>query len=128
MAFALGEDGNEHVGAGHLFAAGRLDMDDRALDDALEAGGRLGVLVITGDQVGEFVIDIFDERLAQRVEVDVAGAHDGGRIGVVDQGEQQMLERRIFVMPLVGKGQCLMERLLKTRRKCWHVQILTSFP
>jgi hypothetical protein len=58
------------------------------------------------------VIDILNQRLAERVKVDVAGPHDGCRIGIVNQGEQQMLERRIFVMPLVGKGQCLMERLL----------------
>jgi hypothetical protein len=35
MALALGKDGDEHVGAGHFLAAGRLHMDHRALDDAL---------------------------------------------------------------------------------------------
>jgi hypothetical protein len=38
MALALGEDGDEHVGARHLLAARGLDMDDRALDNALETG------------------------------------------------------------------------------------------
>src|ERR1700712_3412285 len=33
-----------------------------------------------------------------------------------------MLERSIFMMPLVCVGQCLMQRLLETRRKCWHVR------
>ena len=41
MALALGEDRDEHVGAGDFFAARRLDVDHGALDDALEAGGRL---------------------------------------------------------------------------------------
>ncbi len=59
MAFALGKDRDENVGAGHFLAARRLDVDHGALDDALEAGGRLGVLVITGDQIGEFVVDVF---------------------------------------------------------------------
>jgi hypothetical protein len=40
VALALGEDRNEHVGAGDFLAAGRLHMDHRALDDALEACGR----------------------------------------------------------------------------------------
>jgi hypothetical protein len=55
VAFALGEDRDQHVGAGHFLAAGRLHMDHGALDDALEAGRRLGVLVISGDQVDQFV-------------------------------------------------------------------------
>jgi hypothetical protein len=44
MALALGEDRDEHVGAGHFLAAGGLDMDHGALDDALEAGGRLRIV------------------------------------------------------------------------------------
>ena len=31
-------------------------MDDGALDDALEAGGRLGILAAVGDQVVQFAI------------------------------------------------------------------------
>ena len=46
MALALGEDRDEHIGAGDLLAAGRLHMNDRALDDALESRRRLGVLAI----------------------------------------------------------------------------------
>ena len=44
VALALGEDRDQHVGAGDLLAAGRLHMDDGALDHALEAGGRLAIL------------------------------------------------------------------------------------
>ena len=40
IALALGEQGDQHVGAGHLVAARRLDVQDGALDDALEAAGR----------------------------------------------------------------------------------------
>ena len=43
-------------------------MDDRALHDALEAGGRFGVLAIVGDQIVEIVVDIGDESAAQRFE------------------------------------------------------------
>ena len=58
MALALGEDRNEHIGAGHFLAPRRLNVDDRPLDNALETGRRLGILVIARDQVAELVVDI----------------------------------------------------------------------
>src|SRR6185369_16678238 len=39
IALALGEERDEDVCPGHLIAARRLDVEDRALDDALEATG-----------------------------------------------------------------------------------------
>lgn len=69
--------------------------------------------VVTGDQVGEIVIDEVAHRLAQGVEVDVASPHHGGGIGVVDQSEQQVLQRRIFMVTLVGVGQGLMQRFFE---------------
>ena len=114
MALALGEDGDQHVGAGHLLAARRLHVDDGALDDALEAGGRLGILARAGRQVGELGVDVFDQAAAQHVEIDVAGAHHRGGVLIVDQGQQQMLERGVFLMALAGQRQRLMEGLLKT--------------
>jgi hypothetical protein len=32
------------------------------------------------------------------------------------------------VVTLICKGQCLVQRLLETRGKSWHVAILISFP
>ena len=58
MALALGEDRDQHVGAGDLLAAGRLHVDHGALDHALEAGGRLGILGAVGDQVFQFGFQI----------------------------------------------------------------------
>ena len=58
VALAFGEDRDQHVGAGDLFAPRRLHVDDRALDHALEAGGRLGILGAVGDQVFEFGFQI----------------------------------------------------------------------
>ena len=112
MTFALGKDRDEHVRAGHLFAAGRLHMDDRPLDDALEPGRRLGVLVTVGDQVVELGIDIFGEIALELIHVDVARPHHGDRVPVVDQGQEQMFERRVFVAALVGEREGAVERLL----------------
>src|SRR5262249_6694942 len=44
VTFALGEDRDQDVGAGHFLAPGGLHVDDGALYHALEASGRLGVV------------------------------------------------------------------------------------
>ena len=54
------------------------------------------------------------EVAAQHVEIDVAGAHDGGGVLIVDQREQQMLERRVFLVALAGERKRLMEGLFET--------------
>src|SRR5262249_59410901 len=61
MAFALGENRDQHIGAGHLFAARRLHVDDGTLDDALEPGGRLGILVAIADQVFDVALAVGGE-------------------------------------------------------------------
>ncbi len=102
MALALGEDGDEHVGACHLLAARGLHMRDGAVDDALKAGGRLRVAMGVEHEPREIVVDIAGDLVAQEIEVDVAGAHHRRRVAVVDQRQQQMLQRRIFVAALIG--------------------------
>ena len=113
MALAFGKDSDQHVGTGHFFASGRLDMDDGALDDALETRRRLGILIVTRHQVAEFVIDIIGDCLAQCVEIDVARAHDSCRIGIVYQCQQEVLQGRIFVMALIGQRQSLVQGFFK---------------
>ena len=58
VALALGEHRDQHVGAGHLLAPRGLHVDRGALQHALEARGRLGVLAVAGDEVGQLVVDI----------------------------------------------------------------------
>ena len=103
VALALGEDRDEHVRAGHLGAAGALDVDRGALDHALEAGGRrrLGALDV-GDQRVELLVEEGDDGLAQLVEIDPAGLHHPGGVGFVDQREKQVLQRGQLVLALVG--------------------------
>ena len=120
MALALGKDRDQHIGAGDFLAAGRLDMNHRALDHALEAGGRLGVVGAVGDQIFELGFEIIDETGAQLVEIDAAGAHHGRRIRVIDQRQQKMFERRILVMTLVCNRQRTMQGLFKALGKSRH--------
>jgi len=89
-------------------------MDHRTLDDPLEARSRFGILIIAGHQIAEFLVDIIADGTAQLVDVDIARAHDRCRIRILDQRQQQMLKRGIFVMPLIGIGQRLMDRLFET--------------
>ena len=117
VALALGEHRHEHVGPGHLLAAGRLDMDHRALDHALEAGGRLGIVAPVGDEVGQFRIDVVDEVAAQRVEIDAAGAHHRGCVLVVDQRQQQVFQRRIFMVAFIGEREGPVKRLFEAARE-----------
>ena len=129
VALALGEDRDQHVGAGHLLAAGGLHMDHRALDHALEAGGGLGILGAVGDQVFELGFEIGDEAAAQLVEVDVAGAHHRGGVLIVDQRQQKVFQGRVFVVALVGEGERPVERLLEAARECWHQSLFfTCWP
>ncbi len=128
MALALGEDGDQHVGARDFLAAGGLHMDHGALDHPLETGGRLGVLVQFGGEIGQFVLDVGDEALAQHVEIDRTGAHHRRRVRIVEQAQQQMFERRIFV-PALGSGrQGAMQSLFEIAREGRHRLDLTSFP
>ena len=86
-------------------------MDDRPLDDPLKARRRLGILPAIADQVSEFGIHILDQAAFQRVDLDVTGAHDGCGILVVHQGEEQVLQRRVFVPALAGERQGAVESL-----------------
>ena len=128
MALALGEDRDQHVGAGDFLAAGRLHVDHRALDHALEAGGRLGVVGAVGDQVFEFGFEIIDETGAQLVEIDAAGAHHGRRIAIIDQRQQKVFQRRILMMTLVCDRERTMQGLFKALGKSRHSRPLWPPP
>ena len=62
IALALGEERDQHVGAGHLVAARGLDVEDGALDDALEAAGRRGIGVGRDLERFEFGVEIVADR------------------------------------------------------------------
>ena len=128
VALPLREDRDEHVGAGHFLAAGRLHVDHRALDNALEAGGGLRVLVAVGHEIFEIAVDIAAQRLAQGVEIDGARPHHGRRILIVDQAQQQMLKGRIFVAAFVRGGQRTVERLFEIAGEGRHRLSPIAFP
>ena len=117
MRLALGENGDQDIRAGHFLATGRLNVERRALNDALEAIGRLGLLLAVDNEVFEFGVEVLNDGLAQRVEVDAAGAQHGRRVDVVDQRQQQMLERRVFMTALVGEREARRRVFSSAREK-----------
>ena len=120
VALALGENRDQHIGAGHLFAAGRLHVDDGALNDALEAGGGLAVLRSVGDQIIQFGFEIGDEAAAELLQVHVACPHHRRGVLILDQRQEEMLQGGVLVMALVGEGQSPVKRLFKTARERGH--------
>ncbi len=120
VALALREKRDENIGAVHILAAGGLHADDGALHDAVEARGGLRLLRIAIDQIVELPRDIFAQIPAEELEVDRAGAQHRGGVGILDQAQQQMLERRIFMTPLSGQRQSPIQGLLEIARDGRH--------
>ena len=112
MALAFGEDRDQHVGPGHLLAAARLYMRHGAMDHALEARRRLGVAMRVEHQARQLVIDIGGQFVAQDVDIDVASAHNRRRVAVVEERQEQMLQRCVFMAALIGILQSAPESLL----------------
>jgi hypothetical protein len=88
-------------------------MNYRSLNYALKSRGRLGVDGVVGHQTIELGLNVGDETAAQLVEIDVAGLHDISCVFIIDQSQQQVFKRRIFVVPLVSKSKGTVRRLLK---------------
>ena len=80
-------DGDQHVGAIDFLLARGLNMQDGALDDALEAEGRLGVDVVLAGNDRRVFVDEVGQILAQRIRLAAAGTQRFRRRRVVDQRE-----------------------------------------
>ena len=59
-------------------------------------------------------------RVRSVLDVDGAGAHDGGRVAVVEKSEQKMLKGRVFVAALVGGFERPMQRAFQALREGWQ--------
>ena len=117
MRLALGEQRDENVGARHLLAAGGLDVNDGALDDALEARRRFRLFAVFKFQIGEFILDKFVKLPAQKIHVDIAGPHHRRRIAIVGEREQKMLERRQLVIAFRRQRDGVVQGFVQTPAK-----------
>ena len=128
MSLPLGEDGDQHVCAGHLLSARRLDVEGRTLHDPLKTIRRFGLLLAVDNEVFEFRIQVMNDGLAKPIEVDPARAQHRRRVDVVDQRQQQMLERGVFVTALIGERQRPSKGFFERAGENRHRAPFTSFP
>ena len=80
-------------------------MNGRALDNALEARRRFGIVMVLDHQVRQLVVEIGLEVVDQLVDIYAAGFENSDRILVLGQRHQQMFECRVFVVALAGLRQ-----------------------
>ncbi len=80
----------------------------------------LRILRAVGDQIVQLGFEIGDKAAAQLFQIDVARPHHRGRILIFDQRQQEMLQRRVFVVALIGESQRPMKRLFEAARERGH--------
>ena len=86
VRFAFGENCHKHIRACHFISARTLDMDCRALDNALESGRwhSFGPFNI-GHQRCQFFFDEIIEGLSKLLQIDIAGLQHAAGIRFVNQ-------------------------------------------
>ena len=92
-------------------------MQYRALNHALEAAGGGWVYLAFDTQAFEFGVEISDDDVGQLAQVNAACLHDLCRICIIDECEQQMLKRRIFMRTVACVFQCVVKRCFQRLRK-----------
>jgi hypothetical protein len=102
----LAEYCHQDVGAGHFLLAGGLNVQDSALNHALETERRLGINLLGPGHGRSVFSDEAAQALAQLVDVGGAGAQHLGSGGIVKQREQQVLDRDelMALLPRFDKG------------------------
>ena len=117
VAFALREQGDQDIGSGDLAAPAGLHMGGRAVQGALEAGRGPGLDLAFDHEAGELAVDERLHLLLDLLHIHIAGAHDGHRVVVAGQRQQQMLQRGIFVVALAGEGERVAQRAFQGGRE-----------
>lgn len=105
MTFALAEQREQDMGTGDLVLTCRLHPDSGALDHALETGGRLRVALARRHQPGQVFLEEADQAGPQFFQVSVAGPQCQLYVDIIEQGEDEVLQRGVFVPLLGGEGQ-----------------------
>ena len=102
VGILLAEDRDQHIGAGDFFLAGRLDVQDRALNHPLEAQGGLGVDVFGAFDLGRVFIYEVGQFLAQLVGLCGASPQNLCSRGIVQERKQKMLHGNELMAFLSG--------------------------
>ncbi len=92
-------------------------MHNGAMDNALEACRGLRLRIMVEDEVVQLFVEKIRQLRSEALNIDIASAHDRGSVAVIEQRQKQVLERRIFVMALIGIFDCAMKRLFQAVRE-----------
>ncbi len=95
-------------------------MQDGALDHPLEPGGGLRIGVFLSLERLVFLIEILADNAGQFFGIDTASGHHFGRIAIIDQRQQQMLQSGIFMAPVDRVLDRVVERLFEVLCETWH--------
>ena len=120
IAFALREQRDEHISAGHFIPARRLDVEDGALNNALKPAGRRRIRFPFEPQRFKLGIEIMGNGVFQLTRIHTAGDHHLRGMDVIDEREEEMLQRRIFVLSACGRAQRIVQGGFQFSGKRWH--------
>ena len=114
LAFLFRENRHQHISTGDFALAGGLDMEHRPLQHALETQGwlRIPVVFIFGDQ-GCGGVDKLDQIAAQCSDVCRTGLEYADGVVVIQQCEQEMLDRHKLVSLGPGSAKGVIQGLLQ---------------
>jgi hypothetical protein len=96
-------------------------MKNRPLDHALEPRGRRRIPLVLGLERLVLLIEVLPHDLGEIAKFDATGLHHGRRVGIVDQCEQKMFQRRILVAALRRMGERGMQRFFEALGETWHL-------
>ena len=96
-------------------------MQNRPLDHPLEARSRRGIALLAGLKRLIFLIEVLLHDIPEVAKLDPAGLHHGGSVGIVDQREQQVLQRGVLVAAIRGMSERGMQGLFKVLGKTGHL-------
>ena len=113
MALLLAEDRHQHVRDPDLLLAARLHVKHRSLQHALESERRLHLALLTLIELGGGLIDVLLQLLLELCEVRAAGAQHLAHLRSVEDREQQVLDREVFVTRLAGLVEGVVEAVLE---------------
>ena len=94
---ALAEHRRDHVAGRHLLAAGGLDVHRRALEHALERERLIGAGLLALGQLVDLLVEEALEIAAQLLDVAAALGDDIGAARIIEDRQQQVLERQVLV-------------------------------
>ena len=88
MRLALSKKRHQRICACHFFAAGALDMNNGALNDAVEPCRWARFFEVVDDKRGQIFIEITDYIRAQRLYIHITSRNYGDSVFIIQQREQ----------------------------------------